>query len=161
MVQFDGTDDWMATASFSVEQTQPYTVLMIFALRNTAANQRITDGTGAGRVIFRGTPAAAFDFYAGSAFIPTGLTTNTSWHTLYLSVNGAASSYSFEGASQTTFTLNPGSNTIQGLTIGANQGGSQDWSSLDLMEIIIWDGTLSAEDRTSALDYARTRGATW
>lgn len=108
---------FLTTASFGT-LTQPYAVWVVFKCSDNAATYFLTDGTTANRAAtFLDQANSAFAAYAGSTADVTAQDAN--WHILYVLFNGASSKWAIDGGAQQT--INTGTNTFDGITLGGNQ----------------------------------------
>lgn len=153
-IRFDGTDDWLRTASWG-SKAQPNTV---FIVAKPPAN-----GTGT-RIIIEGIVStdrhlwakdAANDsnsFYGGawvSGATITGIA-NT-WSIAALNFNGADFNVYINGESRVTGNI--GAHGLSGLTIGTNLATDNFFFNSDMSEIIVYDTLLSDADRAKVEAY--------
>lgn len=147
-IRFDGTDDFLATAAFSADLVQPHTTFLVFKFTSTAT-RFMTDGIAAakrGAGLYRN--GANFDWFAG---LDTNLgAADTSWHVAYFVSNGASSIYRFDAGVEGT--IDPGTNLLSGLTLGASYDGSLPVEG-DMGELIIYNRVLSTNERIAVERY--------
>lgn len=154
-IRFDGTDDFLATAAWGVEQTQPYTIALAYALRATTVLKNFVDGINGSKrcnISTTNSGGAAVEIYCGANEPHVG-TLDTSWHTLLIEVNGASTLYTFDTASEATVSSTPGAQNLSGLTLGCAFDGTSGPCNVDIGEVIVWSGALSGGDKTSAVSY--------
>lgn len=114
-----GSAKYMATASFGT-LAQPYTIWIVMKAGSTASYPAFIDGLStSNRAIFYGN-AGVWDMAAMTD--TNGGTMDTNWHIFCLKFNGASSSITIDGDAPTT--VNPGTNSFVGMTIGAAYDGS-------------------------------------
>lgn len=135
VVRFDGTDDRMATASFT-SVPQP-TTFFIVVKSNNASKDRYFDS--AGRQLF-GNDTSGYEMYAGSSLL-TGGTRDTSWHVFTIIFNGASSRARKDGTS--TITGNPGTAAITLVYLGWDGIVNTDNLSGDVAEFGMYNVALS------------------
>jgi hypothetical protein len=112
----------MTISGFGV-LSQPYSVWVVykFYTLNAGGNQLIFDGlVSNNRTILENlkNDNRIGAFAGGTALDTSQVFDSTSYHTAYLTFNGASSTYAFDGASSTTFTGNIGTLSMSGLTLG-------------------------------------------
>lgn len=152
VVRFDGVNDFL-TATFSLSQPAIYFVV---SKRNSLPSGSIVDIDGistGGRMIVYSKSTGQWSMYAGSAEVFAG-TRDTSWH-LHTAIFNDASSYRYVDNSQIA-TGNPGTNSVNGVNIGANNTGGENLTG-DIAEILIYSGSISSSDRTKVSDYLNAK----
>lgn len=138
-VRSDGTK-MMQTAAISA-MAQPNLVAAV-AMTTTVAGGIccITDGRTAQRHIV-GRNAAFVEIYAGSFVIPGGTWAANTYSTINCNFNGASTVARFNG---TQTTINPNTNSLDGLTVFADLAGGSLWNG-DIVEVVVNDdGSLTA-----------------
>lgn len=156
IVRFDGVNDNLITAVFSVEQVQPFTTAVVFKFAATGV-QFVFDGIAKRAAFFNN--VIVWDAFAGST-VAIGGTADTNWHILFIEWNGASSKYRFDGGSETAFSGTPGANNMDGLTLGASNTLTS-FASVDIGEIVIYSSTLGSSDKTSLFTYLNTKWAVY
>lgn len=147
---FDGSNDYLQSASFGAE-AQPLTVYAVVKQLSTGAGiTHITDGIGVSNRIALGTQVTGLPFmYSGSTVIDGFEAIGTGVNLVSAVFNGASSSLRVNDIFHVAGS--PGTNTLTGITVGANYVPGGYWNGY-IFEIIYFDGTLSADD-----DYAVRR----
>ncbi len=160
IVRFDGVDDTMATIAFTVEQTPPYTTMIVFKYSNTTGVQFLQDGIDAVKRATIFVNGGTLQVLSGAS---TGAiaTADTSWHILLIEWNGASSNYQLDGGTLTTLGSLAGTANFAGITLGTNQDGAFGPASVDVGDVILWTGILSSGDKTSAFSWANTKWAVY
>lgn len=156
VVRFDGTDDILQAADFTLNQ--PETVFVVGAWRGVrVGNDTILDGGTVGNTM------RIYRSVANSVSLYNGVTTTcsptdvTAFHLYTADANNTASTIGFDSGTPVTGSasaVNGG-----GLTVGAYGAGSE-WGPVDVGEILVYDSTLSASDRLSVEKYLRGKWAT-
>lgn len=149
-VTFDGTDDFLRTVGFTLDQ--PFHVVLVCNLATTAVNDVLYDGVAAQAAIYQGVAGGNAYLYAGSngplkaiSTVPhvlSGVFDNAS-STLALD-NGAA-------ATGTTGTANPG-----GVTLGADLAGSAA-ANVVIAACWVFSAALSVANETALVRYLGSR----
>lgn len=157
---FDGTNDTMASPSFSV--SQPMSYMLVYKDDTWTSADRIIDGVAADRGVFNqfgGTEG--HQLYAGSAFTCQANFGPGTWHTLFCEFNGASSLIRWDGGNSGG-AGNPGSvGLTDGLRLGSKWGPTA-WADFSFAELRVFSGALSATDRDYLGAYAEVRyGITW
>lgn len=121
---FDG-GDWLKLASFAGgAQAQPFTAVVVGKLGSIEPGNTdfLTQGSGAAWQLYLRPGSNAFVLYAGSILADT-VPPDTSIHLHAGFSSGASSKYYKDGALR--ITGNAGTNSLNGLTIGATPGGGE------------------------------------
>lgn len=152
VVRFDGTNDFLASASFTLNQpTEIYAVLIY---RSAAINVVSIAGTGAAFLNYR-TASTTISLFAGST-APSATTTPEAWHLYRALLNGASSDIDVDGA---TTTGNAGATNPGGITLGSNQAGAAS-AQVDIGEVVVYAASLALADRATLRTYLRSKWAT-
>jgi hypothetical protein len=154
IVRADGVSNFLKAVAFA--SNQPVWVFAALALRSTAGNAYLWDGNVLDQCSAYQSVAGGLRMFAGT----NGplLTLGTAWHTVSCWYSGAASEAHLDGAAAATGdtgAANPG-----GFELGAQSAGATGFSSLDVGELFIVSGSLSAARRAQAEAYLKARWAT-
>jgi hypothetical protein len=156
VVRFDGTNDFLATATPTLNQ--PLSIFVVGKL--SAAGQVLVDGNavGAGETaIYTAVAQSNYTMFAGSA-ADTGTAFDTSYHTLSALFSGT-SSFFRKDLSQTG-ALNPGTGTMAGFVLGAGAAGISLFLNGDLAEVLIYNATLTAGQFSQVDRYLKAKWST-
>jgi hypothetical protein len=154
--RFDGSNDSLTTASFSI--SQPYTSFCVFISTDIVTAQIALRGgsdveAGVNIIVHRG--ATAFSgINAGTAFLP--LASSPNWQILGTTGNGS-NSFVFRNGTVSS-SGNAGANAINGVGVGISRVGT-DFLNGDIAEILIFPTALSTEDRQKVEQYLSTKYA--
>lgn len=156
VLEFDGTDDVMATGSFDVAQAATHVVI---AKSTNTSEGVLTDSTSFGfRQLLSKINATQYRMYAGGSVLDiTGA--DTSAHLLIATYNGTSSSLEKDGSSLMSGS-NPGTQTLRGLGIGGSFGGSGAQLAGHIAFIGIKSGTLTAGEKSSLRTWAQGKYGT-
>ena len=124
ILTFDGTDNFMATAGFTLDQ--PVTVFVAFSQTTWAASDAVFDGihglgVGYAALVQNGGASPELVIFAGTGNIPVAGDANLATGTLGIAVcifNGASSSLQVNLNAASTG--DAGANNLGGFTLGAN-----------------------------------------
>lgn len=134
-ILFDGVDNWMATAAFTLDQ--PETIYISFRQVTWADTDYISDGGLVnGAAIAQRTTSPSIDLFAGVG--PTAQNTNLPvniYGVIAAVFNGAASSLKVNGTAATTG--NAGAGNMTGFTLGSVANATQ-FSNIQVKEILIY-----------------------
>lgn len=131
-VRFDGVDDFMASAGFTLNQ--PYE-LFVVGKQSAAGNGRVmVDGLTAnsGALLRSGTSTTGFN--AGTAVTVSSANPQDKTRLWHVTVDGANSVLRSD---QNTAAVNPGTANPGGVTVGAAGGGAASWFPGDIAEVLI------------------------
>jgi hypothetical protein len=140
-IDFDGTGDYLQgafTAGGSI--SQPFTVFFVFKIDTAVSGDRFFDGDDGTNTVAFHCLGVNFALNAGTqqTFGSAGTTT---WHMLVAEINGASSAAWIDGSTATLGgTL--GANAIDGLTIAADNAGTNDFDGA-VGEHRIYEGVLA------------------
>lgn len=153
VVRFDGTDDWLKTASFAL--AQPLTAVLIYKPRAhpSSTRQVLAEGAGFDRIFAHtsgGNPSMTF----GTALGGTQFLTLGTPRIVRCIANGASSSMVFDNGKGTTSAAgNVGAGAIAGgLQIGG-ENGSGFAPSCDVAEVILYNRVLTAPELANLEGY--------
>jgi hypothetical protein len=156
VVRFDGVNDVLRTASFTL--VQPVTTFIVCKWATTTGLKAAHDGyTNSKAVIdLQGT---AIRLYAGGAAVTFG-TATTAWRLLNVVWNGAASVGRAEGGAGTT--LNPGTGPMNGVTVGSQGTGAGGNAAVDVAEVVEYARALTTAELNQVGNYLATKyGLAW
>lgn len=123
-LEFDGSDDYMRSAAFASVIASPLTVCAAW-MYTGAGNKVLIDGNtlgNRGAHIFRADPGAETRIYAGSSVVSAGVGPPSTASVDTAKMSGATSTYRRNGAAGTGVGGNPGTASLDGITLGAWQG---------------------------------------
>lgn len=157
VVEFDGIDEWLATATFSL--VQPETIFLVLKQTTWTDDVSIMDGfaTNSGRCRQVGTtPNIAL--YAGAAAAGnTDLTVNT-YSLVTIIFNGGSSLIQVNNNTETTG--NAGGSNMNGFTLGAigvGGGPGGNFSNISVAEVIVQEANATTDERDSIKAYVTAR----
>lgn len=148
VVRLDGTDDFLQGALANV-LTQPFTVWLVAKLTITGISNYVaidSDDTS-NRMLIR--EKNNWSMNAGAEV--SGGTPDTSWHLFRADYNGADSVLWVDGVPVASG--NAGSDTPDGITIGANANGSSNWPG-DMALVVVQNGAATSDDVAIMNSYA-------
>lgn len=152
IVRFTGVEE--LTAAFGSHQNFPYTAGYIFKYTgDTSTLGVLFDGYTLDSVVVR-TLSSQFNCYSDNGTPTVFGTTDNNWHVLLITINGSSSTIQIDGSAETSAPL-LGNSYMDGLTIGSHIGGVYD-SSVDVQEVVVWDGVLGSIDKSSWFTYGVT-----
>lgn len=153
--RFDGTDDWLSI-TLSTPIVQPDTIFVVGARRSGTNQQHFIDGgpTG-GRQALYVTTAAIYALFITSN-LPGGAAT-TADALLSVIANGASSALRVNGSASTA---NPGTGSLDNVTIGAAQLQNTNFLNGDVAEIVIVPRALTTPEIVQMESYLRTKWGT-
>jgi hypothetical protein len=155
-VRFDGVDDFMATANFTLNQ--PETIFIVYkqiTLTGFGTHDVILDGKTAQRSLSTDTDDTITLINAGTGMGP-GVSTyvaNGVYAYATLVFNGASSKIRANGVQIASG--NAGTNNGGGLTLGALAGGTRS-CNIEVAELIDYAGVLAANQITDVEAYLKT-----
>lgn len=149
-ILFDGTNDYLKTATFTLGQ--PWTLYMLFKqVTSPGTFDYVIDGntqnTGA---IYQGNSSGQLQSFAFGGFGPAVTTPLDQYVAIAMVFNQASSTLQYDDEAAATGTVNAGS--ANGFTLAAH-GGVGSHSNLQVKEILIYAGAHDATQRTTVLDY--------
>lgn len=152
---FDGTNDYMrVAATFAINQ--PSTIYVVVRQITWTNSEFWWDSKTADRMLMGqlGT-TPTLKIYAGTGFAAdnTDLAVNT-WGVVRVVYNGASSSIRVDNNEATTG--NAGTQNSDGFSLGAVYSGSFP-SNIEVAELIIYSGTVSAGDDALIVNYLNTK----
>lgn len=147
-IDFAGGDDGLQATGFTL--TKPVTMFLALKFDDTSDAWACGTGTGVG--------AASLYTVSGTAYIHGGIgvsTTysidSTSWHVYTIVFNSTSSKFYVDGT-QYGGTLNSGTATFPGFTVG-NLYNYPDGSNAKYGEVLLYEGVLSDDDREAIEGY--------
>lgn len=157
VVRFDGTNDRLQTATFTL--AQPCTMLCVGAFATTAARDMF-DGYTINTAVLQATAAPLFVAYSGTFL--NGPTADTAFHVFAVQFNGTSSKLWVDGGVATTG--NAGAGTPAGVTLGGAGGAGGGYLNGDIAEHITYSvaGGLPISDINRIGSYLATKyNLTW
>lgn len=159
-LDFDGTNDTIATAAFGSAVAQPCTWMVVAASDNIAAAQRhAVDGVGANRHVLYQSATGACEAFI-SATITSGA---TAWlnrsRIMIMEANGASAAMYVDGHTTPKGTGNTGAVTVTGVRISSFNGSAQFWSGT-IAEVVLVSGCSTSIRQNLATYAARRYGIT-
>lgn len=151
IITFDGTNDSLATTSFSV--SQPYSLIMV-ARRTGGGVANFYDRLDAGPSL--GTFAGLFFIFVTSGL--NGPAQDTNYHIFHAKHNGAASVFRFDKADFATG--NPGTAALNaGIRFGARSDGAGNFLAGSIAEILFYSKILTDAEQAAAETYLSNKWA--
>jgi len=134
-VEFDGSNDYLASSAFGAAETQPNTVHFVAKVASTSGSQYILDGGSSGRhMVYFDSGLGAIKAYAGSFMNGTGSSySDTSAHQITVVFDGASSAIYIDGSAQGTGDVGAGSMSL--VTLGAT-GDLGGFGAVTLFEVL-------------------------
>lgn len=154
-VRFDGTNDYLLTATFASALSQPNTIFVV--AKWSGSRSYLVDGASTNRNAIGYEVASAgsqrVHIYAGSTAMQSAATfTRPSTIEMWLAeVNGASSRFRYQAGLM--FIGNPGAQALGRLTIGAGNGGAFSYLNGDVCEIVVYNGSLTTAQRWQVEQY--------
>lgn len=151
-VDFDGTDDWLATAAFASAITGVSEIFVVARL-DTVKDCAIVHGISgtARRAVQTISAGANWAVFQGSTTVSGGAT-DTDAHA-FRAVFDTTDELHLDGA--LVASGDAGSENLTGLRIGANAGGSGFFLDGQVAFVGLKEGTLTAQERSDLLAWAR------
>lgn len=147
-VAFDGSNDYLR-ASFAL--AQPVTLYAVLKPRTSQVfPETYLDGVVGNDMRFLDNTTDTLMF-AGVGFDPAITSAGTGWHWFECVYNGASSTLTRDDG--VTDTGNAGAASPNGVTLGAFGSVAAGWSDVDMTEIIIYNRTLTAAEKTAVQSY--------
>jgi len=135
VLDFDGSDQLFG----SITQAQPSVIVAVFQLDSVASTQNIIDSNTSGARQSFGTNATPQWFqFAGTT--QTGGTSDTNLHTAISFYNAGFSFLEIDEVA--VISANSGSQTLNGITIGARHDGANGMNGA-LCQVLVYSGTLA------------------
>lgn len=145
VITFDGSNDSLATISFSI--SQPYSLLMV-ARRTGGAGQNFYDRINTGPAL--GTFGGVFFILVTSGL--NGPAQDTNYHIFHAKHNGASSVFRID--KNDFATGNPGTSALnQGIRFGARADGAGSFMTGSIAEILLFSKMLSTAEQTATEAY--------
>ena len=144
VVTFDGSNDHITSTGLNVSQS--YSIFLVAKTNNnTSGRDYLFDGAGSSnghRSLIALDNGGKIQMWA-SAWANTNFNTPSDYFIISAVFNTSSSSLALNGTSATGLNIGT-SNLTNGITIGANQGGNNDYLDGNIAEFIILDETSSA-----------------
>lgn len=145
VARFDGTDDYMQTATFGDALVQPYTVVLVFKYTTSVFGSSVFDGLTANRGNLIHWSGDEWMLAAGNGPQPTSQAVSTTgFHYVTALFNGASSKFRYDGA-LTAGTPNAGTSSVTGWTLGSDLNGGDAFAG-DVAEAILVAQAITAPD---------------
>ncbi len=154
VLTFDGTNDFMATSSYS--HAQPSTKILVWKT-NTLESDPRAFYEGGGQLMW--TDGGNFRMFAGINLGSTARNTNVNIHTaIFNSTSSSLRHNGSLGANGNAFTQG----SSGGMTIGARSGGGSQWQNGQFCELIHYNRVLTTEELNEIGAVLATKwGVTW
>lgn len=152
VVLFDGSDDCLQSVAFGAALAQPNTIYMVIRTLALGSNGVYldTDASGVNRHQINGV-GDIYRLFAGDTTVSSGIAIETaSFHILRVLVNGGSSEIEVDGVNTTPG--DPGVSPLGGVTIAARFNNVSN-INIYAAEILIYNASLSAGDKTGIYDY--------
>jgi hypothetical protein len=146
-LQFDGTD-WLRGA-WSATLSQPNTYFVVCKFDSGGATTFMYDGDDASNRHALYVVSGVWRLFAGADFI-TGVSVNANVNIYMAIYNGASSQLAINGTESGTG--NPGTQTPDGFTVGADRAGSSDMTGY-YGEVLVFDANLTTADKNRVQNY--------
>lgn len=160
VVRFDGVDDCLKLSAFGVALSQPHTMFIVFKFADPSVASKILydarSGAGGGGNYIDTSSADVVKIYCGLAEVSISITTS-SFGILMVVPNGASSKARANGGSEATLASSPGTNTANGMTLGAAANETSAVCACDIGEALLFSGNLAAGDKDSMFSYLNSR----
>lgn len=155
IVRFDGVDDRLKTASFTLNQ--PITRFVVAKLNSTGDNQYIIDGNVINTATLLRSSSGVMGIYSGAMLASTGA--DTAWH-IYCGVfNDTISRFHVDGGVGITGAV--GSANPGGVAVGSSADDSL-FASVDIAEVVAYSSVLTLDDINAVgLGLAAKYALTW
>jgi len=157
IIDFDGIDDFMATAAFTA-LSQPNHIFLIGSTVAWTLNDTFFDGGGANESrLYMSAATPNLKMWAGSASSADGNSGVGTFH-LHECLFKAGTLSTFivdDNASQAAF--DAGAGTMSGGTLGALGDGLSNYGSVEIAEFMVFDGEVTGADLTSLRAYINDR----
>jgi len=156
IVRFDGSNDGMSTASFTLTNPVTYFIVLKYQTDPSAQDSIITnlslgDGYGNGLLYSEAFSEGVF-LYNGTQLNSGDNIDDTDYHYITAVFNQGSSIIRLDGAeigAGTTSNLD-----IDGINIAyRSQGGGSQWANIDVAEVLVYDEATSAGNITSVEGY--------
>lgn len=148
---FDGTDDFLKTAAFTLGQ--PTTVYFVGSQVSWANTDYILDGFAINSgAVLQQTLTPNIDIFAGGSLVSNNTLAVAQLGLLRIVFNGTSSSFGVNGAAAVTG--NSGSASMGGLTVGC-AGNSTGFSNITANEIAIYNVAHNEEQQAAFWRYAQ------
>lgn len=156
VVRFDGTDDLMTSAAFTLNQ--PFYYAAAFKVRAGGSLQIVWDSLGADSQSVGYVDAAGdFNIYAVNDVVTLGAV-GTAFHVVTATYNGASSSGRVDGG--VAATGNAGAGVPGGLTLGRRGLTASEYAHLDLGEFVALSAAPTAGQDAQLRAYLKARWST-
>lgn len=133
IVRFNELTDQIQTSAFGSPLSQPLTIAIAYRDNSSGHNEIFFNGIS--NTVSVGVNNGSLYINAGSLALIGSF--DTSFHFLFIVLNGSSTTFSFDGAPLQTVSSTPGSNTLDGVTVGFNIGNA---ALVDIGEAIVWSG---------------------
>jgi hypothetical protein len=149
-VRFDGADDYLQGA-FGATIAQPVTYFIALRIITAASNKYIMAGDDAtNRVdMYSDSSTNCWSVYAGGGVVSLTVV-DTNWHYVIAIFNGASSSIRLDGSAIRSG--NVGTNSLDGLTLGAYSTGANNMN-LDMIDSGVYSKVVSGAELTALESY--------
>ena len=131
--------------TFSSALTQPYTISSVIDITSSAK----TWYYGGGTTVLFGHFSTQHEFYAGQDIVNQGIAFDLDYH-VYTNLFNSSSSTAYRDGNtiySSPITVDVGTNTLTGITIGHSNLGAGNTSDIGFGELIIFDSDIGATDR--------------
>ena len=154
-IRFDGVDNKMSRSSWTGGAlTQPSTIFIVCTINTGAGSDAIYDGDQtANRHLLQIVGSASYQIGAGS--FPSFGTPNSAFAQFNTLYNTTASHFR-RNKSDIATSQDVGTNTLDGIRLGANDTGTN-FALVDISEMLIYNADVSDTDRDLIEDYLATK----
>lgn len=144
-VRFDGTDDFLKTASFATI-TQPFTIVVVYKpIAHPGGTAGVVGEGGGGYTAMLENNSALMVLYAGGYLADDHFMGLGEPRIIRAVFNGASSQIAIDGELTSETTGDPGAGSMAGGLALGYWGGSVGSPNADYGHVIVWDGSQLAE----------------
>lgn len=155
VARFDGTNDHLVTAAFTLNQ--PATYFFVVKMLASGGYRTLADGNTVNSVThWNSNGGAKWQQYAG-AFGAQQTVDTTNYFIVTSVVNGASSEMYVNGGAAATG--NAGANNAAGFALGGRALGEN--AQMDVGEVLVFPSALGSTDRAAVRDYLNARWAVY
>lgn len=158
-IDFDGVSEFLATAAYSGAFTQPVTIFVVAKRNVQGVNESITDNSGIGNFVIQPRTFNTYTVNAGTS-LNSSDATDTNFNIIAVQYNTTNSNIFKNGGPATNGDV--GSNTMEGLTIGSNNGGTTNFLNGSVKFVFVKNTLLTDDEMNQMGNYLADRfSLTW
>lgn len=151
-VLFDGTDDYLATVAFTLNQ--PLTIFAVLKLPTAVISDYIWDGSANNACALFQSTAGSGRMFAGTNG-PTIALGTTNFRLLTCRYNGAASIFALDGAVDVTGDV--GATNMGQISLGVRGNKAGAWTNVIFCEFLVYNAVLSGADEARVKTYLNAK----